>query len=121
MSNLNYLNGNPALERGLHEPISPVEKGLELMAKHTLHDFESSYTSPKNLDNSVFPLAIYYARKERDSNNISVRMKTIRSNIVYESPFMPVFRAVTLSHKLQKAFRRNNYQCDITKEIVEED
>ena len=121
-TNLDYLNGNPASEtRGLPEKLSPVEKELELMAQYTMHDFKSSYEQIKGLDNPIFPLSIEYMCGNEDTTKASVRLSTSQDKIIYSSPKMPVFRAVSLAHKLQNLFKRNNYGCNIEKELVKED
>ena len=121
-TNLDYLSGNPAAERkGLPEKPSPVERDLELMARHTLHDFNASHRPVRDLDTTTFPLTIYYARRDGDSTNISVGMRTSQKKVFYQSSYMPVFRAVSLAHSLDSLFKKNHYGCDITREIVEDD
>lgn len=121
-SNLDYPRGNQAPERrGFYEPPSPVERDLELLAKHTFCDFqESMHTLVEEVRNPVFPLSIFYAKRDEDQVNLSVRIRTAKNKVLYNSPYLPVFRAISLANKLHSLFRVNHYGCDITREIVED-
>jgi len=121
LTTLSNASTQTCVRRGFPEPLSPVEKGLELLAKYTFLDIrESSHIPVGRLKETIFPLIIFYARRYGDSNSISVRIRTSQNRVVYCGPYMPVYRAFSYAHKLQAIFRRNQYGCDVTKEIVED-
>lgn len=122
-SNLdNYVDNQMQGERrGIVLPLSPVERDLERAASHAYLDVhESLQQMDRTRRAKDFPLAIYYAKKDGDAINLSVRVRTARNKDLYVGPYMPVFKAADFAKRLFRFFEKNQYGCQRTSEIVEE-